>query len=129
VQLPENSQEIIAEFFVAASTGQVEPLLELLAPDVVLRTDGGGIKKAALNPIHGAAKVARFLAAVVPVGSQLDVDWGTVNGSPALFLVIDGELDSVGTVVAEHGKVKEIYLVRNPEKLTGVGTQREIRLG
>lgn len=119
----------MAEFFLAASTGQVEPLLELLAPDVVLRTDGGGIKKAALNPITGAAKVARFLAAVVPTGAQLDVDWGTVNGSPALFLIIDGELDAVGTVVAENGKVKEIYLVRNPEKLTGVGTQREIRLG
>ncbi|MFL6022107.1 MAG: RNA polymerase sigma factor SigJ, partial [Marmoricola sp.] len=112
VELPENSQEIVAEFFLAASTGQVEPLLELLAPDVVLRTDGGGIKKAALNPITGAAKVARFLAAVVPTGAQLDVDWGTVNGSPALFLIIDGELDAVGTVVAENGKVKEIYLVR-----------------
>jgi len=129
VQLPENSQEIVAEFFIAASTGRVEPLLELLAPDVVLRTDGGGIKKAALNPIHGAAKVARFLAAVVPTGAQLDVEWGTVNGAPALFLIIDGELDAVGTVVAEAGLVKEIYLVRNPEKLTGVGTQREIRLG
>jgi RNA polymerase sigma-70 factor (ECF subfamily) len=69
VELPENSQEIIAEFFLAASTGQVEPLLELLAPDVVLRTDGGGIKKAALNPIYGADKVARFLAAVVPTGA------------------------------------------------------------
>jgi RNA polymerase sigma-70 factor (ECF subfamily) len=129
VDLPQNSQEIVAEFFAAASTGEVEPLLALLAPDVVLRTDGGGLKKAALNPIHGATKVARFLAAVVPTGSQIDVEWGTVNGAPALFLVVDGELDAVGTVVAEHGLVKEIYLVRNPQKLTGVGTRREITLG
>ncbi len=126
VEMPQNSEQIVAEFFAAAATGRVEPLLELLAPDVVLRTDGGGIKKAALNPIYGAAKVARFLAAVVPTGADLGVDWGIVNGAPALFLTIDGELDAVGTVVAENGKVKEIYLVRNPEKLTGVGVERTI---
>jgi RNA polymerase sigma-70 factor (TIGR02957 family) len=126
VEMPENSQEIVAEFFLAAVTGKVEPLLELLAPDVVLRTDGGGKKKAALNPIHGAEKVARFLAAVVPVGSALDVEWGTVNGAAALFLYVDGELDGVGTVVSERGRVKEIYLVRNPDKLVGVGVRREV---
>lgn len=126
VERPENSEQIIAEFFAAASTGQVEPLLELLAPDVILRTDGGGKKKAALNPIHGADKVARFLAAVVPVGAQLDVEWAVVNGSPAIFLYVDGELDSVGTGLTENGKIKEIYLVRNPDKLAGVGVQRQI---
>lgn len=126
MERPVNSEQIIAEFFAAASTGQVEPLLALLAPDVILRTDGGGKKKAALNPIYGADKVARFLAAVVPVGAQLDVEWGTVNGSPAMFLYVDGELDSVGTGLTENGKVKEIYLVRNPDKLVGVGIQREV---
>ena len=129
VQRPENSEQIIAEFFAAASTGQVQPLLELLAPDVVLRTDGGGIKKAALRPIHGADKVARFLAAVVPVGSELSVEWSFVNGSPAILLFIDGELDAVGTGLAVDGRITEIYLVRNPEKLTDVHTLREVRLG
>ncbi len=127
VELPENSQQIVEEFFTAAATGQVEPLLALLAPDVVLHTDGGGIKKAALKPIHGAAKVARFLSAVVPQGGVIDVEWGTVNGAAALFLYLDDELDAVGTVVAVDGKVTEIYLVRNPEKLTGVGIEREVR--
>jgi RNA polymerase sigma-70 factor (TIGR02957 family) len=126
-EVPENAQEIVAEFFLAASTGQVEPLLGLLAPDVVLHTDGGGIKKAALRPIRGATKVARFLAAVAPTGVEVTIDWGTVNGAPALFLYLDGELDAVGTVVAEAGLVTEIYLVRNPEKLTGVEVLREVR--
>jgi RNA polymerase sigma-70 factor (ECF subfamily) len=127
MERPENSEQIIAEFFAAASTGEVQPLLELLAPDVVLRTDGGGIKKAALRPIHGAEKVARFLAAVVPVGAELSVDWATVNGSPAIMLYIDGELDAVGTGLAVDGKITEIYLVRNPEKLTGVDVRRDVR--
>ena len=127
VEVPENSQEIVARFFLAASTGEVEPLLELLAPEVVLHTDGGGFKKAALKPIHGASKVARFLAAVLPRDVAVEVTWGTVNGAAALFLYLDGELDAVGTVVSEAGLVKEIYLVRNPEKLTGVGVQREVR--
>jgi RNA polymerase sigma-70 factor (ECF subfamily) len=125
---PAETEQIIAEFFAAASTGRVEPLLELLAPDVVLHTDGGGKKKAALNPIHGAGKVARFLAAVVPQGVELEVEMGTVNGSPALFLYLDGELDTVGTLTSEDGKVREIYLVRNPDKLTDVGTQRDVRI-
>jgi RNA polymerase sigma-70 factor (ECF subfamily) len=126
-EAPANSAEIVAQFFVAASTGEVEPLLALLAPDAVLHTDGGGIKKAALRPIHGAAKVARFLAAVVPRGRDVDVDWGTVNGAPALFLYLGGELDAIGTLVAEGGLVTEIYLVRNPEKLTGVEVVRDVR--
>lgn len=128
VEVPENSQEIIARFFAAASTGRVEPLLELLAPDVVLHSDGGGLKQAALRPIHGAGKVARFLAAVVPpLEEGVDIAWATVNGADALLLYFDGELDSVGTVIAEAGKVKEIYLVRNPEKLAGVDVRREVR--
>ncbi len=128
VELPENSREIVAQFFAAASSGEVEPLLELLAPDVVLHSDGGGLKKAALKPIHGADKVARFLAAVVPpLEEGVDIAWGTVNGADALFLYFDGELDSVGTVVAEAGRIREIYLVRNPEKLVGVDVRREVR--
>jgi RNA polymerase sigma-70 factor (ECF subfamily) len=125
---PAETERIIAEFFAAASTGRVEPLLELLAPDVVLHTDGGGKKKAALHPIRGAEKVARFLAAVVPRGAAVEVEMGTVNGAPALFLYLDQELDSVGTLTSEDGKVREIYLVRNPDKLTDVGTQRDVRI-
>jgi RNA polymerase sigma-70 factor (TIGR02957 family) len=128
VDPPADAERVVAEFFAAASTGQVEPLLAILAPDVVLHTDGGGKRKAALRPIHGADKVARFLTAVVPQDAAVEVETGTVNGSPALFLYLDGELDSVGTVAAEGGKVREIYLVRNPDKLVDVGTRREVRI-
>ena len=52
-------REVTERFMAAAGGGDVASLLELLAPDVVLVTDGGGIKQAALRPIHGAANVQR----------------------------------------------------------------------
>jgi RNA polymerase sigma-70 factor (ECF subfamily) len=125
---PSDAESIVTEFFAAASTGRVEPLLELLAPDVVLHTDGGGKKKAALNLIHGAEKVARFLAAVVPQAEDVRAELATVNGAPALLVHVAGELDTVGTVTTVDGKIQEVYLVRNPDKLVDVTTARQIRI-
>ena len=101
--------------------------MDLLAPDVVLLSDGGGLRKANLRPIHGVDKVARFLFAVTPRDAELAVEWGVANGAPALLLTLDGELDSVVTVVAEGGRITRIYLVRNPEKLRSVHRLREVR--
>lgn len=108
--------EVIGKFLVAASTGDIQSLMDVLAPDVVLVTDGGGVKKAALRPILGRDKVLRFLDGVAPEeGSRADVV--VVNGAPALRLFLDGELDSVGSLLVEDGLVTGIYWVRNPAKL------------
>ena len=50
----------------AVATGDLQSLMDVLAPDVVLITDGGGVKQAALRPIHGVEKVLRCLAGVLP---------------------------------------------------------------
>ena len=92
-------------------------LMDVLAPDVVLLTDGGGVKKAALRPILGREKVVRFLAAVAPEGG-VQADVVVVNGAPALRLLIDGEVDGIGTMLVEDGLVTGLYIVRNPEKLS-----------
>jgi RNA polymerase sigma-70 factor (ECF subfamily) len=89
--------------------------MDVLAPDVVLITDGGGFKKAALRPILGREKVIRFLDAVAPESSEADVV--VVNGAPALRVFLDGELDSIGSMLVEDGLVTGIYWVRNPAKL------------
>jgi RNA polymerase sigma-70 factor (ECF subfamily) len=107
--------EAIARFLVAASTGDIQSLMDVLAPDVVLVTDGGGVKKAALRPILGREKVMRFLDGVAPARAEADVV--VVNGAPALRLFLDGELDSVGSLLVEDGLVAGIYWVRNPAKL------------
>jgi RNA polymerase sigma-70 factor (ECF subfamily) len=112
---PSLRDEVIARFLVAASTGDIQSLLDVLAPDVVLVTDGGGVKKAALRPILGRDKVMRFLDGVAPDRGEADVV--VVNGAPALRLFLDGELDSIGSLLVEDGLVTGIYWVRNPAKL------------
>ena len=59
--------------------------------------------------------------------ADLGVRWGVVNGSPAMFPSLDGELDSVVTAVVGGGRIREIYFVRNPEKLEKVHEQRDVR--
>jgi AhpD family alkylhydroperoxidase len=81
----------------------------------------------ALRPLHGADKVARWLVGVGAKTPISDARWVVANGNVSVLLYVDGELDSVGTVYAVDGKITEIYLVRNPDKLTGIGVPREIR--
>jgi RNA polymerase sigma-70 factor (TIGR02957 family) len=107
--------EVIARFLGAAATGDLQALMDVLAPDVVLLTDGGGVKKAALRPIHGRDKVTRFLEAVMPDGFVADAV--VVNGSPALRIAVDGEVDAVASLLVEDGRVTGLYVVRNPAKL------------
>ena len=107
--------EVIARFLGAAATGDLQALMDVLAPDVVLLTDGGGVKKAALRPIHGRDKVTRFLEAVMPEGFVADMV--VANGSPALRIAVDGEVDSVASLLVEDGRVTGLYVVRNPSKL------------
>lgn len=117
----DTSREQVAQrFFTAAATGDVQQLMDLLAPDVVLLSDGGGKAKAALRPIHGAEKVSRFLDAVRPDDPRLSVEWAIVNGGPAVMVSVDGALDLVAMVRVEGGLVREVYLVCNPDKLAAI---------
>jgi len=110
---------VIERFLAAAATGDIQSLLDVLSPDVVLVTDGGGRKKAALRPILGRDKTLRFLTAVSegPVAGNVIV----ANGAPALTFTIDGELDTVITFHIEDGLVVGLYALRNPEKLGRLG--------
>jgi RNA polymerase sigma-70 factor (ECF subfamily) len=105
----------------ALVTGDLQDLVDRLAPDVVVLGDGGGIKQALPRPVVGAARVAKLLAAGVgTVWGEMTAELAHVNGWPALVLWLDGELDSVLTMHVEDGLVTGIYTVRNPEKLTRI---------
>ena len=123
----EDPRPVVERFVAATLGGELQPLMDLLAPDVVLLTDGGGKKQAALRPIHGAEKVARFMVGINARGGVPgELRWGVVNGAPSLFLSLDGELDSVFTLEVRDGRITELYGVRNPDKLHGVDVLREI---
>jgi RNA polymerase sigma-70 factor (TIGR02957 family) len=120
-------RKVAEQFFVAAATGDVQRLMDLLAPDVVMLSDGGGKVKAALRPIEGADKVVRWLMAVRPEGAVVGTKEVDVNGAPAALLYIDGVLDVLATIRVEDGLVRELYLVRNPDKLADLAARQVTR--
>ena len=105
----------------AIKTGDLQSLLDVLAPDVVALSDGGGVKQALLRPLVGAAKVARLLTAHFSVfEGEEEVELAQINGRPALILRLDGEIESVVALRIDDGLVTGLYVVRNPEKLSHV---------
>jgi RNA polymerase sigma-70 factor, ECF subfamily len=119
----------LAAFQRASETRDLQALLEVLAPDVVLVSDGGGVKQAALRPIVGAEKVIRFFAGGANrTAGALTGDAATVNGNPALVVRLNGEIDGVMAFRFEDGRITGIYYVRNPEKLTRVETETTLTL-
>ncbi len=112
----------------AIETGDLQSLLDILAPDVVAISDGGGVKQALLRPAVGSAKVARLWAVgMTRLGAAMSVDAVQINGYPALILRIDGELDGVMAVRIEDSLVTGIYYVRNPDKLSRVEQETPLR--
>lgn len=114
----EEHAAVFERFRAAAATGDLEGLVAVLAPDVVLVTDGGGVRKAALRPIQGREKVLRFLEAVTPRDADVQLRTELVGGQPGLVALVDGVVDSVITLEVVDGAVASLYFVRNPEKLT-----------
>ncbi|MGC9376297.1 RNA polymerase sigma-70 factor [Streptomyces sp. MH13] len=124
---PAESRDALAAFQRAVETGDLQRLLDILAPDVVLLGDGGGIKQAVLRPVTGAGKVARLMVGgMLRQAARLSLEPAQVNGYPALVVHLDGELDTVLALRFDDGRVTGLYAVRNPEKLSHM--RRETRL-
>jgi ketosteroid isomerase-like protein len=121
-----SAQRVVTERFLAACAGgDVEALLTVLAPDVVLVTDGGGRAKAALRPIVGVAKVVRFLLATAAEGlsvPDLHVEVADVNGAPGVVAWVAGAPFMTISLLVADGLVEQVLVVRNPEKLRGLPT-------
>jgi RNA polymerase sigma-70 factor (TIGR02957 family) len=119
VQVSRSEQQAVVERFLAAlQTGQLQELMDLMAPDVVLIADGGGLAAAVLAPIHGAQPVATLLARANQAPAKFETTIVWLNGAPAGWIEIDGELGTAVSLVVENGQVTRVYLLRNPQKLT-----------
>jgi RNA polymerase sigma-70 factor (ECF subfamily) len=120
--------EITERFLQAAGSGDVEGLIEMLAPEVVLISDGGGKKRAALRPLYGPDTVARWMLGVMqrPDVPELSMRLLELNGELAI-VAYDGDVpDTVGFVEAGADGITGLYLLRNPEKLGGVPLLSEL---
>ncbi|MEU8706966.1 RNA polymerase sigma-70 factor [Streptomyces sp. NPDC048565] len=118
---PAVRRDLTERFLAAASGGDLERLLALLAPDVRLVGDSGGKAKAPRRIIETADKVGRFLLAVGkewPAGTQVGIV--ELNGGPALVFSVDGKVDTVFQTEVADGAIRCVYVIRNPDKLAGV---------
>ncbi|TCM41640.1 RNA polymerase sigma factor SigJ [Kribbella sp. VKM Ac-2568] len=123
--------EVTSQFLAAAWSGDFDQVVSLLAPDVVLVSDGGGKKKAALRPLHGAEKIARWLFGVLATDEEaagFEIRLAELNGEDAFIAYNGEEVDSVGfTEIDDSGRICQIYVVRNPDKLTGIPRLPDLR--
>ncbi|MFJ3596810.1 RNA polymerase sigma factor SigJ [Streptomyces sp. NPDC090126] len=118
---PAERRDLTERFLAAASGGGIEQLLSLLAPDVRLVSDGGGRAKAARRVIETAGKVGRFLFAVAGAldpGGEIRVM--ELNGGPAVVHFVGGKADTVFQIEVGQGVIQCAYIIRNPDKLSGL---------
>jgi len=116
----DNDQERLFTEFLAAATGNdMQPLFDFLAEDIRAHTDGGGKVRAALKVLVGKPRVIEFVRRVLPKqDSNSELALCRVNGQPAIKQSIDGKTTAIITMQFVNSKVQQLFIVRNPEKLS-----------
>ncbi|HEV7852729.1 MAG TPA: RNA polymerase sigma factor SigJ [Mycobacterium sp.] len=122
--------ELTEQFMTAASTGDVDGLMALLAPDATWTADSNGKATAARRPVVGARKVAAILSALFRVAAERmpDVRFETAvyNSSPSIVVYNGDQLEGVFLIEIVDGLISHFYAMRNPDKLLGIAVPREI---
>ena len=112
-------EEVVERLVAALNTGDLQGLMDVLAPDVVSVADGGGkVRGASRRPIVGADKLARYLVGgMAKVEGALVATAMWVNGQPGIRMELDGRLVGAVSLTVEGGRVTHIYSTANPDKL------------
>jgi len=114
----EEHAAVVDRFVSALNTGDLQGLMEVLAPGVVSIADGGGKVRGAARPIVGAERLARYLVGgMAKAGSGLVAVATWVNGQPAVRMEFHGRLVGVATLTVADGLVTRVFSVANPDKL------------
>ncbi|NGO15590.1 RNA polymerase sigma-70 factor [Streptomyces sp. HC44] len=115
---PALQRDLTERFLAAATEGDLEGLMSLLAPDVRLVGDSGGRAKAPVRVLESADKVGRFVLGATQKGiAGASFRFMEINGGPALLVLYEGKPDSVFQLAVADGRIQCVYIVRNPEKL------------
>jgi RNA polymerase sigma-70 factor (ECF subfamily) len=121
--------ELTEQFMTAATTGDLDGLLSMLAPDAVWTADGGGKASAARRPVVGADKVARSIIGLFRIGQKIPgarIQTAVYNSAPAVVVYSGDHLEGVFLVEVTDGKITHFYAMRNPDKLAGIAIPRTI---
>ncbi len=115
----ETRERFASAFQAAMFTGDLQTISQMLADDAVLYTDGGGKRRAALNPIYGKDKILRFLVGVGtknPLPKPGDVKRVDINGLPGFLVNLPDGLETLSLEIS-NDRIVAIYGIRNPDKL------------
>jgi RNA polymerase sigma-70 factor (TIGR02957 family) len=116
-------RQAVDRFLLALRTGELQALLDVLAPDVVLIADGGGEVAAVRRPVEGRDRVAAFLSRFKAVAPDAVVSTVWLNGALAGRVDLAGELNTAISLEVADGRITRIYAMRNPHKLAGLGEE------
>ncbi len=117
----EDAERLTTTFLEACTTGDMNGLLAVLATDAALYADGGGKALAALAPIHGADRVARFFLGIARKAPEnVEIRAVRVNGQPGFLARHEGQVVQVLAFDIVDGRIGTIFAIRNPEKLERV---------
>jgi RNA polymerase sigma-70 factor (ECF subfamily) len=110
-------QRVVDRFLAALTAGDLQGLMDVLAPDVVVVADGGGLAPAARRPIAGRERVVAYLSRFPEFVPEVAMTTPLVNGAVGLRIDPGGELDTAIAFVVEGDRITRMYAIRNPEKL------------
>ncbi|CAG7610334.1 ECF RNA polymerase sigma factor SigJ [Paenibacillus solanacearum] len=118
-------QEWVHDFIAALKQGNMNRILSMLDQDVVLVSDGGGKVAAAVEPIETRDPVARFLLGpirqVAMVDGEVIIEIGHLNGQYGMMIKSSEGIHTIGIFHVENNMIRNLYFVRNPDKLKHVG--------
>jgi RNA polymerase sigma-70 factor (TIGR02957 family) len=120
-------QQVVERFLAAVTTGDVQGLMDVLAPDVVAIADGGGLAPAFRHPVEGAERVAPLLSHLPRLAPGVELATLLINGAVAVRIDPDGKFDTALTFAIADGRISQIYAIRNPHKLARLGDVAELR--
>lgn len=117
-------QRVVERFVDAVLTGDVQGLLDVLAPDVVAVADGGGLARASRRPVVGAERmVASLLGGLRKTAGAVTASVVWLNGAPGVQIELDGELATAVSMTVEDGRITRLFAVANPHKLARVDAE------
>jgi RNA polymerase sigma-70 factor (ECF subfamily) len=120
---PAQRRDLTERFLAAAAEGDLAGLMAMLAPDVRLIGDSGGKSQAPLRVLESADNVGRFLVAVAEKGvPEMSFRFLELNGGPAVLILSGDTPDSVLQVDVSAGRIRSVYIVRNPDKLRSLAS-------